>query len=157
MRRSLTSCVTVVALVACSGGPPPPPDAAFTSPAAEVVFRSSDDERPLAVRIADTDQERERGLMGVRDLPSEEGMAFLFDAPSTGSFSMKDTPIPLAIAFLDEDGHILGITEMLPCRTDPCPAYAAPGPYTMAVEANGGWFGANAVRVGDEAVLLEGA
>jgi uncharacterized membrane protein (UPF0127 family) len=141
---------------ACAGDPATASDPGSSSPSAEVVVRTDAGERSLSVRLADSEIERQAGLMGVDDLPADEGMAFVFDRPSTSTFWMKDTQIPLAIAFV-QDGHILTITEMTPCRTDPCPTYAADGPYSMAVEANAGWFGANGVRVGDELVLLEGS
>ena len=153
MRRAVLLLV-LFALPACSGSSATP-DAGRSS-TAEVVVRTDAGERSLSVRVADSEAERERGLMGVGDLPADDGMAFVFDAPVTSTFWMKDTQIPLAIAFVGEDGHILTITEMTPCRTDPCPTYAADGPYTLAVEANAGWFGANGVVVGDEALLLEG-
>jgi uncharacterized membrane protein (UPF0127 family) len=146
------------ALPACSGSSSATPDAGSSfPPTAEVVVRADAGERSLSVRVADSEAERERGLMGVGDLPADDGMAFVFDGPVTSTFWMKDTQIPLSIAFVGEDGHILTITEMTPCRTDPCPTYAADGPYTLAVEANAGWFGANGVGVGDEALLLEGS
>jgi uncharacterized membrane protein (UPF0127 family) len=154
MRRTALVLVLFSA-VSCTGDPVEAPDAGSSSPTAEVVVRTDAGERSLAVRVADSEAERQAGLMGVHDLPPDEGMAFVFDGPSTSTFWMKDTQIPLAIAFVGEDGHILTITEMAPCRTDPCPTYAAGGPYTLAVEANAGWFGANGVRVGDELVLLE--
>jgi uncharacterized membrane protein (UPF0127 family) len=94
--------------------------------------------------------------MGVRTLPADEGMAFLYDAPSTGRFWMKDTVIPLSIAFWDEDGRIVGTADMRPCRDrDPCPTYRAPSPYVGAVEANLGWFDRHGVAVGDQ-VVVEG-
>ncbi len=155
MRRALLLFVPIVLLIACSGTPSATPVAGSSSPTAEVVVRTDAGERSLSVRVADSEAERERGLMGVGELPADDGMAFVFDGPVTSTFWMKDTQIPLAIAFVGEDGHILTITEMTPCRTDPCPTYAADGPYTLAVEANAGWFGANGVGVGDEALLLE--
>ena len=154
MRRAVLLLV-LFALPACSGTPSAAPVAGSSSPTAEVVVRTDAGERSLSVRVADSEAERERGLMGVGGLPADDGMAFVFDDPVTSTFWMKDTLIPLSIAFVGEDGHILTITEMTPCRTDPCPTYAADGPYTLAVEANAGWFGANGVGVGDEALLLE--
>jgi uncharacterized membrane protein (UPF0127 family) len=156
MRRALLLLVPISLLIACSGTPSAPPDAGSSSATAEVIVRTDAGERSLSVRVADSEAERQAGLMGDHDLPADEGMAFVFDGPSTSTFWMKDTPIPLAIAFV-EDGHILTIAEMTPCRTDPCPTYAAGGPYSLAVEANAGWFSANGVRVGDELVLLEGS
>jgi uncharacterized membrane protein (UPF0127 family) len=157
MRRPVLLLVVLLSLPsACARDPAAASDPGSSSPSAEVIVRTDAGERSLSVRVADSEAEREAGLMGVHDLPADEGMAFVFDGPSTSTFWMKDTPIPLAIAFV-EDGHILTITEMTPCRSDPCPTYAAGGPYSLAVEANSGWFGANGVRVGDELVLLEGS
>jgi uncharacterized membrane protein (UPF0127 family) len=157
MRRPVLLLVVLLSLPsACAGAPATASDPGSSSPSAEVIVRTDAGERSLSVRVADSEAERQAGLMGVHELPADEGMAFVFDGPSTSTFWMKDTPIPLAIAFV-EDGQILTITEMTPCPTDPCPTYAAGGPYSLAVEANAGWFGANGVRVGDELVLLEGS
>lgn len=156
--RGAVVLLLLFGLPACSGSSSSvSPESGGSSPTAEVVVRTDAGERSLSVRVADSEAERERGLMGVADLPADDGMAFVFDEPVSSTFWMKDTKIPLAIAFVGEDGHILTITEMTPCRTDPCPTYAADGPYTLAVEANAGWFGANGVSVGDEALLLEGS
>ena len=110
-------------------------------------------QRKLAVRLAEDDATRERGLMGVTTLGTDDGMAFLWTEPTTGSFWMKDTLIPLSIAFVRADGRIVTIREMTPCRADPCPTYEADAPYTMAIEANAGWFGTRGVEVGDPARL----
>ena len=146
--------VLLVLAAACAGEPSPETD---PSAVHEVVVRTAGGDRSLSVRVADSEEERARGLMGVQELPVDDGMAFLFDGPSTGAFWMRNTLIPLSIAFVSEDGHILGITEMPPCRADPCPSYSAPGPYAWAVEANAGWFATNGARAGDEIVLLESA
>ena len=153
--RRAVLLIVLVSSGACAGDPASSPHPATSPSRAEVVVRTDAGERSLSVRVADSEAERERGLMGVGELPADDGMAFVFDGPVTSTFWMKDTQIPLAIAFVGEDGHILTITEMTPCRTDPCPTYAADGPYTLAVEANAGWFGANGVAVGDQAHLLE--
>jgi uncharacterized membrane protein (UPF0127 family) len=155
VRHPLAAPLFLVLLaVACAGRTSPETDPNLVH---EVVVRTAGGDRSLSVRVADSDEERARGLMGVRDLPADDGMAFLFDGPSTGAFWMQNTLIPLSIAFVSEDGHILGITEMTPCQADPCPSYSAPGPYAWAVEANAGWFAANGARPGDEIVLLESA
>jgi uncharacterized membrane protein (UPF0127 family) len=153
VRRTALLLATLLPIAACSGGEDPDPIAEGRTH--EVVIRTADGEVSLTVEVADSDDERARGLMGVTDLPANEGMAFVFDEQSTGTFWMEGTLIPLAIAFVGENGHILGISEMTPCRTDPCPTYSSPAPYTWAVETNAGWFAANGVRAGDEAVLLE--
>jgi uncharacterized membrane protein (UPF0127 family) len=109
----------------------------------------------LAVRVADTPEERTTGLMDVMALPEGDGMAFVYDEPSTDTYWMKDTLIPLSIAFVGDDGAIIAIRDMAPCRADPCATYGAGEPFTMAVEANVGWFGKHAVGVGDQARLEE--
>jgi uncharacterized membrane protein (UPF0127 family) len=107
----------------------------------------------LRVEIADTPAERARGLMGRASLGTDEGMAFLFDSPTTAPFWMKDTRIPLSIAFWDANRRIVAILDMEPCRRDPCPTYAPAVPYVGAVEANQGFFREHAVRVGDRVEL----
>ncbi len=111
----------------------------------------------LNVDVADTDAERAEGLMGVEELPPDDGMAFVFDEPTDTSFWMKDTVIPLSIAFVDADDTIVTILEMTPCEADPCPTYEAAAPYVLAIEANGGWFDGHAIAVGDVATLREQA
>ncbi len=95
--------------------------------------------------------------MGVTDLPRNQGIAFVWDAPTDVTFWMKDTLIPLSIAFADENGHVITVREMTPCEADPCPTYAADGPYTVAVEANAGWFGDHGVEPGERMELIRGA
>lgn len=91
--------------------------------------------------------------MGVTTLGADDGMAFRWDSSTTGSFWMKDTLIPLSIAFVDEGGRVISIQEMTPCTADPCDTYEASGPYVMAIEANTGWFDDHAIVVGDPAVF----
>jgi uncharacterized membrane protein (UPF0127 family) len=82
-------------------------------------------------------------------------MAFLWGRPTDSSFWMQDTLIPLSIAFVDASGQIVTTQEMTPCTTDPCTTYEASAPYTMAVEANAGWFREHGIEVGDSAALRE--
>jgi len=107
----------------------------------------------LTVDVAADEASREHGLMGVTTLPRDNGMAFVWSEETDGSFWMKDTLLPLSIAFVGQDGRVVTIQEMAPCSTDPCPTYAATAPYTWAVEANAGWFEQHGVEVGDEATL----
>ncbi len=107
----------------------------------------------LWVRVADSSDERSRGLMRVENLPPDEGMAFFWEEPVEATFWMKDTLIPLSIAFVDPDGRIITIADMEPCRADPCPTYAADGPFVLAVEANRGYFDEAGIVEGDRARL----
>lgn len=79
-------------------------------------------------------------------------MLFLFadeGGPVTTRFWMKDTLIPLSIAFWDANGRIVAIRDMVPCTADPCATYGAPAPYVAALEVNRGFFQAHGVTVGD--------
>jgi uncharacterized protein len=107
----------------------------------------------LNVQVAADDASRERGLMGVTDLPENHGMAFTWTSPTDTTFWMKDTLIPLSIAFVGEDGKVVTIKEMTPCTADPCTTYAADAPYTMALEANANWFEDHGITVGDPATF----
>ncbi len=147
MRRLLL--IALVLCAACSGddGTPPAHDAE-----AAVVIRTVDGPVELAVELADTTAERATGLMGRESIGPHDGMAFTFGEPTEATFWMKDTLIPLSIAFWDEDGRIVGILDMDPCQDDPCPTYGPGVPYVGALEVEKGAFEEQGVRVGD---LLE--
>ncbi len=120
---------------------------------AQVRFSSTGD--TLSVSVADSDDARAQGLMGVEDLGPDRGMAFVFDEPTTSSFWMKDTLIPLSIAFVDGE-RVVAIEEMVPCASAPCPTWDAGGAeYTVAIEANPRWFVEHGVGIGDQATLDE--
>jgi len=107
----------------------------------------------LHVEVADDDASRAAGLMGRTDLPADQGMAFVWDEPVETSFWMKDTPLPLSIAFWDTDGLIIEILDMEPCPAEPCPRYGPAAPFIGAVEVNQGWFGDHGVAIGDHVEL----
>jgi uncharacterized membrane protein (UPF0127 family) len=104
---------------------------------------------PLYVELADTPAERNAGLSGRRRLPENHGMLFLFHAPQPAdraSFWMKDTHVPLSIAFIDESGRIFQIEEMTPLDLSPVSPAAE---VYAALEVNQGWFAERGVGVGD--------
>jgi uncharacterized membrane protein (UPF0127 family) len=103
----------------------------------------------LSVQVADTQRKREKGLMFVGTLPENEGMLFVFPTKTRGSFWMKNTWIPLSIAFLDSDGKILKIRDMMPCKGGRCPSYYPGLSYRYAIEVNLGWFKKNQIKEGD--------
>ena len=145
-RRGLAPVALILA-IACSttaGGQP-----ATCSPAPPTVTFGKN--ATLQVDVVSDDATRAQGLMGVTDLPANQGMAFVWGAPTDASFWMKDTLIPLSIAFIDQEGKVITISEMTPCTADPCTTYAADAPYTMAIEANANWFEDHNVSVGDTA------
>ena len=103
----------------------------------------------LQVRIAETDQARQDGLMGVRRLSDQEGMAFLFTSPVSEPFWMQNTLIPLDIAFWDTQGRVVKTLTMVPCRADPCHLYFPGVDYVGAVEMNSGLLQRSGVAPGD--------
>src|SRR5215210_5369063 len=138
--------MTLAGLVACSGT-----NSQTNRPASTVTFDGSD--AVLYVAVADTAHEQQKGLMGVEILPADEGMAFVFDEPVDSTFWMKGTLIPLSIAFVDESGRVIGVRDMQPCETDPCPRYGVDDLYVLALEANLGWFEEEGIEIGDQAEL----
>ena len=89
------------------------------------------------VWVADTSDERRRGLMGVTTLGAADGMLFVQEQPTSGAFWMKDTLIDLSIAFFDQDGEFLDAMNMSPCLAtngNDCPRYQTPSSYVFALE-----------------------
>jgi uncharacterized protein len=121
----------------------------------KVVIETADGEEEIAVEIADTPEERARGLMGRESLPEDSGMIFVYPEPTEGAYWMKNTLIPLSIAFYDANGEILRILDMEPCRREPCPLYDPGFRYAGALEVNLGAFERMGVREGDRLELKE--
>ena len=96
--------------------------------------------RTRCALLASTAAQRSQGLMNRRDLAGYQGMVFEFDGPTTGGFYMKDTVIPLSIAWFDQAGRFVSSTTMLPCpkAVASCPVFFAAAPYTLAIEVGAG-------------------
>ena len=90
------------------------------------------------VWLADTDVEREQGLMEITDpsLGGGDAMVFMFDADTAASFWMKDTLLPLSIAWADSAGGVVNTADMDPCPagTTNCTQFSPGRPYRMAIE-----------------------
>ena len=106
----------------------------------------------IAIELADTGARRGRGLMFRESLPADAGMLFLFPSDTRGGFWMRNTLVPLSIAFIGSDGRIQEIRDMQPLDETLVSPSAS---YRWALEVNQGWFGANVVAVGD-AVRVSG-
>ncbi|HZC99153.1 MAG TPA: DUF192 domain-containing protein [Actinomycetes bacterium] len=106
----------------------------------------------VSLEVAADEPARERGLSHRTDVPSGTGMVFLFPGDTTASFWMKDTLVPLQIAFVAADGRVVSTFEMAPCRADPCATYTPSGAYRYAVELPSGAFTAAGVGEGDRVV-----
>ena len=105
------------------------------------------------VEIADSDEERQVGLMNRESLPEDAGMLFVFEEDVDFGFWMKNTLIPLSIAFADADGEIVRILDMEPCEADPCTVYEPEATYRTALEVNQGAFADWGVAEGDRLTL----
>jgi len=108
----------------------------------------------VTAEVAATELTRMNGLMYRRMLPENRGMLFVFPYASPQSFWMKNTYLPLSIAFIDEAGVIVSITDMKPLTTDPHPS-AKPAKY--ALEMNQGWFAKRGIRAGAKVEGLKDA
>jgi len=103
----------------------------------------------VSLEVAATPAARERGLMGRASVPDGTGMVFLMPSDTTMRFWMKDTLVPLSIAFVTADGHVSEVDEMPPCKADPCPTYGPDHPYRSAIELAAGAFGRAGIHPGD--------
>lgn len=87
--------------------------------------------------------------MGRARLDDDAGMAFLWPEDTDSAFHMRETLIPLTVAFFAADGRILTTLDMVPCTTDPCVAYQPGLRYRGALEVKAGALERAGVRVGD--------
>lgn len=149
-----TASATPTAAVTATGAPgtaPPTP-----SPAGPAVTFTTQSGRTasLYVEIADTPEEHSVGLMNRERLPDDAGMLFVWPEDTGAAFWMKDTLIPLSIAFIDANGVILDIQDMQPLDET---LHQSPAPYRYAVEANQGWFVEHGIAPGDTVTLPDGS
>jgi uncharacterized protein len=121
----------------------------FDRGTATITARAGTSRVVLKVEIARTPAERGQGLMNRRSLAAKAGMVFRYTEDHRGAFWMKNTLIPLDIAFYDGRGKILRILTMQPCRRDPCRVYDPNVAYRAALEVNAGSFRRWGVRTGD--------
>ena len=96
------------------------------------------EDKLLKVEIAEMFSEGKRGLMWRLYLPSDRGMIFINSGNYNVAFWMKNTFLPLSIAFVDKNGIILSIQKMKPLDTSI--RYRSPSSYQYAIEVNQGWF-----------------
>ena len=99
----------------------------------------------VTVEVADEPEERHNGLMYRKSMDTDDGMLFVYPGPQQLSFWMKNTNIPLSIAYIDETGRIVNIEDMTPHDTNGVKS-AAPAMY--ALEMNQGWFESNGIERG---------
>jgi len=109
-------------------------------------------EHSIRAELANTPQTRREGLMYRQRLAASSGMIFVFAGEQRVSMWMKNTLIPLSVAFLDADGRILNIEDMQPGSEQ---THSSKGSATYALEVSQGWFEARGIRDGARVSGLE--
>ena len=104
----------------------------------------------VVAEIADSEAERQQGLMHRESLQTDHGMLFVYPDEDLRYFWMKDTPLPLSIAFVNSEGMIVNISDMTPLSEKTVPSVLAA---QYALEMNRGWFRSHGVRTGQ---VIEG-
>jgi uncharacterized membrane protein (UPF0127 family) len=101
--------------------------------------------------------QRSQGLMGVSTLQGYSGMAFVYAEDVQHSFFMRNTPMPLSIAWIDSSGNLVSTADMAPCENrDGCPLYNATGPYRMAIEVPQGQLASLGIVPGSHTTVAGG-
>ena len=103
-------------------------------------------DKKIKAEVARTEDEKSRGLMFREKLGPDEGMLFIYEREEFLSFWMKNTPLPLSIAFLDQNGRIVDLQDMEPFNLR---THTSTRPAKFALEMNLHWFRKNGVKAGD--------
>jgi len=106
----------------------------------------------LRAELAASEEEKRTGLMFRRSLGEDSGMLFVYEHEGQWAMWMKNTLIPLSVAFIDRRGHILNIEDMQPLTLD---SHQAAGPAKYALEMNQGWFAKRGIKKGDRVEGLD--
>jgi uncharacterized membrane protein (UPF0127 family) len=99
----------------------------------------------IRAEVANSFETRARGLMYRESLDPNQGMLFVFPQFERHCMWMKNTPLPLSVAFIDEDGEVVSISEMVPHTED---SHCAARQARFALEMGKGWFAAKGIRAG---------
>jgi uncharacterized protein len=101
----------------------------------------------IDAQVASTPDERATGLMHRKEMPQHEGMLFVFESPSQQCFWMKNTLLPLSVAFVADDGTIVNVDEMKPQTLD---SHCSARPVRYVLEMNTGWFSKKGLKAGQK-------
>jgi uncharacterized membrane protein (UPF0127 family) len=119
-----------------------------------ISFETSAGKTVISVEVADTFEERTKGLMYRKSLESNKGMFFVFETDQPLNFWMKNTLIPLDMIFLDGNYSVVKIQKNAqPCKKDPCQIYSSGRAAKYVIEVNGGMSDKMGLKVGDKAQL----
>jgi len=119
-----------------------------------VIDTSEGKKVEVRVEVADDVNEQAKGLMYRKSLGEDRGMLFVYPAERELSYWMRNTLIPLSIAYIDSEGRIVDILDMKPLDDNP-PHYVSSEPVQYALEVNKGFFEKMGVKEGDHAELPE--
>ena len=144
-RRHLLQLM-LIGLVACAG--------TSQAPAQMPEITLAIGGQKLIAEVAASNPERMQGLMHRRMMPESRGMLFVFTEVSTHAMWMKNTFIPLSVAFIDVNGVITNIEDMKPHTLD---SHGASKPVRFALEMNLGWFAKRGIKAGAKIEGLENA
>lgn len=100
----------------------------------------------IHAEVAQTQEQQMIGMMQRRTMGANDGMLFVYDAPAPLCFWMRNTLIPLTIAFVGDDGRIVGLADMQPLDET---SHCTPSPVRYALEMNQGWFKKRGLKKGD--------
>jgi uncharacterized protein len=150
MAVGILATTTVFLLPAIKKPAPSPTAQASGTGALTIDYQLRGSGQPVTVRleVAADPPSRTRGLSGRRSVAPNTGMVFLYPVDTTGGFWMKDTLVPLSIAFVASNGQVVSTNEMVPCQADPCPVYQPARPYRYAVELTAGALAAAGIGPG---------
>jgi len=99
----------------------------------------------INAELASTPQQREIGLMFRNAMPANDGMLFVFEQPGQQCFWMRNTLIPLSVAFIGDDGSVVNIDDMKPQTLD---SHCSAKPVRFVLEMNEGWFAKRGIKAG---------
>ena len=105
----------------------------------------------VTAEVAATDATRTRGLMYRKELPTNHGMLFVFEQPSVQCFWMRNTVLPLSIAYMLDDGTITNIADMAPMTEN---SHCSTAPVRYALEMEQGWFAKHGIQAGKKIMGL---
>ena len=145
-RQGARIALAALALCLCIGAAP----AVTELPTVQLTIKG----HAVSAEVAANEQARTTGLMHRFSLKPDSGMLFVFSNPQPLAFWMKNTYVPLSIAFIDAEGRIVNIEDMAP-QTEA--THSSRGLALYALEMKKGWFGANGIGAGDRVEGLEKA
>ena len=121
----------------------------------DVGFRMEGSATVRCALLAETSRQQQQGLMNRRDLAGYDGRLFDFEYETTGYYWMKDTPLPLSIAWFDASRRFVSSVDVEPCPGQPqCPSYAAMEPYRYALEVPKGGLAALGIGPGSRLEVI---